>query len=205
MSFEFDIMNILDLVLIIILFFFVATGFRFGLIHTLGALVGTVIGVLIAGRYFEAGAELLKGILFGNTNLAKVIAFIVIFILVSRVVGLVFWIIDKVFKVLAVIPFLRSINRLAGAALGLLEGAVVLGIILIFIDKFPFSEQILPAIETSQMAQWLLGYGKILTPLLPEAVKLIEGHIKLPVDLPDLPVDLPDFDINPFDNATTTN
>jgi len=195
--------TVLDLILIIILFFFVATGFRFGLIHTFGALLGTVVGVLVAGKYFETGAEVLRGVAFGNKNLAKVLAFIIIFILISRIIGLVFWIIDKIFKVLAVIPFLRSINRLAGAVLGFLEGAVVLGIALIFIDKFPFSGNIIPAIGASSVAQWLLGYGKVLTPLLPEAVKLIEGHINLPVDVSD--IKLENIKINPFKNAASTN
>ena len=41
-------MTILDLILIIILFFFTFSGFWFGLIHTLGALIGTIAGVLVA-------------------------------------------------------------------------------------------------------------------------------------------------------------
>jgi membrane protein required for colicin V production len=176
-------MTVLDLILVLILFFFTASGLRFGLIHTLGALVGTVVGVLIAGNYFEEGAELIKGVLLNNVNLARVFAFIIIFVLSSRLVGLVFWIIDRAFKVVSIIPFLKSINRLAGAILGFLEGAVILGIILIFIDKFPFSEAIIPAIDGSSVAQWLLGYGKILAPLLPEAVKLLQSHTKIPVEI----------------------
>lgn len=174
-------MTILDLILIIILFFFTFSGFRFGFIHTLGALIGTIVGVLVAGRYFEAGAEILDVIFLGNVNLARVVAFVIIFILSARLVGLVFWLVDKLFKVATVIPFIKSINRLAGALLGFLEGAVVLGVTLIFVDKFPFAEFIVPAIESSGVAQWLLGYGKILAPLLPEAVKLIKSHIKLPL------------------------
>ena len=176
-------MTILDIILIVILFFFVASGFRFGLIVTLGNLIGTVVGVLVAGQYFEVGAKVLDGIFLGNENLARVVAFIVIFILASRFIGLVFWMINKFFKVLTAIPFLKSINRLAGAFLGFLEGAIILGVVLIFIDKFPFSGIIIPAVEGSSTAQWLLGYGKILEPLLPNAVKLLQSHINLPVNI----------------------
>ena len=176
-------MTFLDLILIIILVFFVSSGFRFGLIITLGNLVGTLVGVLVAGYYFEQGTALLDGILLGNVNLARVVAFIIIFILASRLVGLVFYLIDKFFKVLTVLPFLKSINRLAGAFVGFLEGALILGLVILFIDKFPFSEFIIPAIETSQTAQWLLGYGKVLAPLLPEFVKAAESHIKLPINI----------------------
>lgn len=188
-------MTILDFVLLIILFFFIATGFRFGLIMTLGSLLGTIIGVLVAGHYFEAGAGMLGGIFLGNENLARVVAFIIIFVLASRLVGLVFWLIDKFFKVLTVIPFLKSINRLAGGLLGFFEGAVVIGVALLFIDKFPFSEFVIPAVEGSQVAQFLLGYGKVLTPLLPDAVKALESHINLPVNISDIPG---------VDTATTT-
>jgi uncharacterized membrane protein required for colicin V production len=176
-------MTILDISLIVILFFFVASGYRFGLIVTLGNLIGTVVGVLVAGHYFEAGATVLDGILLGNENLARVAAFVIIFILASRFIGLVFWMINKFFKVISAVPFLKSINRLAGAFLGFLEGAVIIGVALVFIDKFPFSEIIIPAVEASSTAQWLLGYGKILEPLLPEAVKLLESHINLPVEI----------------------
>ena len=176
-------MTVLDLILVLILFFFTVSGLRFGLIHTLGALIGTVVGVLVAGNYYEQGAEVIKGPLLGNENLARVIAFIIIFVLSSRLVGLVFWIIDRAFKLISIIPFLKSINRLGGAILGFIEGAVVLGIVLIFIDKFPYAENIIPAIEGSSVAQWLLGYGKILAPLLPEAVKLIESHTNIPAGI----------------------
>lgn len=176
-------MTILDLILIIIIVFFVASGWRFGLIITLGNVVGTIIGVLVAGHYFEQGAEILDSIFLGNVNLARVVAFIVIFILASRLVGLVFYLIDKFFKVLTALPFLKSVNRLAGALVGFLEGALILGLVLLFIDKFPFSEFIIPAIEASGTAQWLLGYGKILAPLLPDAVRAVEGHINLPIDI----------------------
>jgi len=61
-------MTILDGVLLLILFLFIATGLRLGLIHTLGALVGTIVGVLVAGNYFEAGAGLIDGVLLGSSR-----------------------------------------------------------------------------------------------------------------------------------------
>jgi len=172
-------MTVLDFILLIIIFFFTFSGFWFGLIHTLGALIGTIAGVLVAGNYFEWLADIASPIFMGNDNLAKIISFIVIFIIVNRLIGLVFWMIDKVFKIIAVIPFLKTINRLAGAILGLLEGAVILGILLIMVGKFPFADYIIPAIENSQIAQWLLHVGKILAPLLPELVKQARSYLPI--------------------------
>ncbi len=173
-------MTFFDLILIIILFFFVASGIRFGLIVTFGSLLGTVIGVLVAGNYFEQLANVMKGLFLGNINLAKVVAFIILFVVVSRLVGFIFWIINKFFKVFTALPFLSSINRLAGGLLGFFEGAVILGVILVIVAKFPFASFILPAIEASKVAQWLIGYGKILVPFLPEAIRAINTNIKIP-------------------------
>lgn len=170
-------MTILDFILIIILFFFTFSGFWFGLIHSLGALVGTIAGVLIAGHYFENGASLISTIFAGNINLAKIIVFLLIFIIVNRLVGLVFWIINKLFNVIAVIPFLKTINRLAGAVLGFLEGSLVLGVVLIMIGKFPFANFIIPAVENSQVSKYLLTVGKVLVPLLPELVKHAKSYL----------------------------
>ena len=160
------------------LFFFVFSGFWFGLIHSLGALVGTVAGVLVAGHNFEQGAQFFA--FLGNENLAKVVAFVAIFILASRLVGIVFAVINKIFKLIAIIPFLKTFNRLGGALLGFLEGSIILGLILIFIGKFPFSDFIVPAINGSEIAQWLLRFGALLAPLLPEAVELIKSQVPLP-------------------------
>jgi len=170
-------MTILDLILILIIFFFIFSGFWFGLIHALGALVGTVAGVLVAGQYFEKLAMIIGPIFGSNNNLARIIAFLIIFIVVNRLVGLVFWLINKIFNIIAIIPFLKTINRLAGAILGFLEGAIVLGVVLIMIGKFPFAGFIIPAVEASSVAKWLISIGKIFAPLLPELVRQARSYL----------------------------
>ena len=185
-------MTPLDIGLIIILFFFVATGFRYGLIITFGTLVGLIAGVYVGGMYFERVGAFLLDIFAGNENLAKVVAFVLIFLLTARIVGLVFWAINKAFKIISVIPFLSSFNRLGGALFGFLEGAIFLGVALMFVDKYPFSDSIIPAVQASEVAQWLLGYGKLFAPLLPDAVRAIESKVNLPFDLPDIPDASPD-------------
>jgi membrane protein required for colicin V production len=166
-----------DFILILILFFFSFAGFWFGLIHSLGALIGTVAGIVVAGHYFEWLTEIIEPIFGNNINLAKIISFLVIFIIVNRLVGLVFWLINKIFNVISIIPFLKSINRLLGALLGLAEGIIVLGILLIMVGKFPFADFIIPALEESQMAEWLIHVGNLLMPLLPELVAQAKTYL----------------------------
>jgi len=90
---------------------------------------------------------------------------------------LIFWLINKIFNVVAVIPFLKTINRLAGAVSGFLEGSLVLGVVLIMIGKFPFANFIIPAVDASSVAKYLISVGKVLLPLLPELVRQARSYL----------------------------
>ena len=176
-------MTLFDLVLVLIIFFFTVSGFWFGLIMTLGSLVGTVAGVLVAGHYFETLAVKLSGLAMGNAGVAKVFAFILIFLLVSRFVGFIFWIINKIFNIIAIIPFLKSLNRIAGGVLGFIEGVVVLGVVLVIAAKYITFQWYADAVLASKIAQWLMKYGDLLVPLLPkttlEAQSLLLDKLKI--------------------------
>ena len=74
-------MAIIDFVLILVIFGFVLFGFWFGLIHTLGALVGTVAGVFLASRWYEGAAVWAQHTFAGSLNVWKVIVFLLLFIL----------------------------------------------------------------------------------------------------------------------------
>jgi len=171
-------MTLLDLILVLIVFFFTVSGFWFGLIITLGSLVGTIAGVLVAGHYFEQLAARLMGLAMGNEGAAKVFAFILIFLLVSRLIGFVFWIINKIFKLVAIIPFLKSLNRIGGGVLGFAEGVVFLGVVLVIAAKYVNVPWFVDAILASTVAQWLMKYGDILVPLLPTSIREAQGILQ---------------------------
>lgn len=170
-------LTIFDLILILILFLFIAFGFALGLIETIGALVGVVLGAWVAGQYYEPFGGWLESILLGHGNTSRVIAFIVIFVLVNRLTGLVFHLVSKLFHLLSFIPFTKTINRLLGALLGLLEGTLVLGLSLYFIVRFPFSDWFSGVITGSKVAVWLMEMGNFLAPLLPEIIRQAKSLI----------------------------
>ena len=161
-------LTILDLVLILILFLFIAFGFALGLVQTIGALIGVVLGAWLAGIYYEPVGAWLDPILLGQSATARIIAFILIFTLINRLIGLIFWFINKIFNIISIIPFTKSLNRLLGAIFGLLEGTLALGIILYFASQFTISEWWMGIISGSKVALWLIEMAGILTPLLPE-------------------------------------
>jgi uncharacterized membrane protein required for colicin V production len=170
-------MSFFDLILVIILGAFVLYGFWFGLIHALGALVGVIAGAFLAGRLFDPLAQAFLWLFGGNLNLARIVVFFIIFTIVNRLVGFGFHLIERAFKVLTILPFLSSINRLGGAILGFLEGSFVLGGALLLATKFPLGAAFTAALATSKVAPYLLGVANAIVPLLPELVRKLESAL----------------------------
>lgn len=166
-------MPILDIILLIILSGFVFYGLFFGLIRTLGSLIGAVAGLWLTIIFYLTVFDWVKNLFFGHELAGKIIVFIVLFTLINRVIGFIFALLDRTFDLLSVIPFLKTINRLAGAALGFVEGGLVLGLALIFISQTFFSAWI----DGSKVAPFLIGFAKAVMPLLPGLLDRVKGMI----------------------------
>ena len=164
-------MGTFDIILLVIFFGFVGAGFYFGLIHTLGALIGVVVGIIAAGSLFDQVVPFFEFFML-KPEVARVIAFIVVFLVVSRLIGFVVHSLDKGFKIIRFIPFASSINRLGGALVGFLEAALVLGTILFVASHFEISPFINQAIDNSAFAGLLMTIAKIVTPLVPDTLKI---------------------------------
>lgn len=161
----------LDTILIVILVMFVSFGFWFGFVHALGALIGVVAGAFFAGRSFEPLAQWLHSVVGGSLNIERVIVFILIFTIINRLIGFIFWIVERIFKIATMLPFLKTIDRVLGAAFAFLEGAFVLGLTLSVAlhFKIPLLQQ---GVAASGLAQTLVRISRFLEPLLPAALRL---------------------------------
>ena len=168
-------MLIIDIILLIIIFGAFIYGWQTGLVKAIGSLIGLVIGVMLASRYFEFVARWLLPLFKNNENLAKIAGFLAIFLAVSIIVGTLIAVLQGIFKI---VPFLTTLNRLAGAVIGILVAVFSLGFLIIMIDKFPFSELITGYFQNSQVVPWLKLVAEFLTPLIPQALKEIRGAIK---------------------------
>ncbi|MFA6424517.1 MAG: CvpA family protein [Candidatus Magasanikbacteria bacterium] len=166
-----------DFALIIIIASFGLFGLWFGLVHTIGSLVGTVAGVYLAGVYYEPVANWLINTTGWGANFSKVLMFIIVFFVINRLVGLVFWLVDKFLSIFTHLPFIHSIDRLLGMIFGLLEGALMLGIIFYFIGKFPVGVTFMGWVTSSKIIPAVVKMASILWPLLPDALKSIQGVI----------------------------
>lgn len=167
--------SIFDLVLLIIIAGFGLFGLWFGLIHTLGSLVGTVAGVYLASRYYEFVADWLIRLTGWGENFSRVIMFIIAFVIINRLVGLAFWFVDKILSLVTSLPFVGGLNRMLGLVFGMAEGALVLGIIFYFIARFPLGNNFMEMIAASKLVGPLMGAASILWPLLPEALRALKN------------------------------
>lgn len=170
-------MSLFDLVLVIIIGGFGLVGLWFGLVHTLGSLIGTVAGVYLASRYYGFLADWLIKVTGWAGNFPKVVTFIVAFIIIDRLVGLVFWVLDKILSIVTRLPFIRSINRLFGFVFGLAEGIIVVGMAFYFINFFPLSAKFMNMAVDSKIVPYTVKVASVLWPLLPKALNVLQGSL----------------------------
>ena len=121
--------GIIDVILIIIIAYFVFTGFFYGFIRTIGSLIGLFIGLFVASQ-----AIVWLNSQFGifSKPLLTVFLFILIVMLIGWIVGWIVQLIEGFRKILTIIPFLGTINKLLGGILGFIEGILVIASIAYF-------------------------------------------------------------------------
>ena len=171
-------MSIFDLVILIIISGFALFGLWFGLVHTLGSLIGTAFGVYLASRFYEPVAGWIINFTGWGQNYIKVIVFVVTFLLITRLVGFIFWVMEKFLTIFTRMPFIHGLDRIMGAIFGFLEGAIVVGVTLFFISRFPISLPFMEGLAHSQLAPPLVKLASILIPLFPEAIRLLKSTVE---------------------------
>ena len=173
-------MQIFDLILIIILFAFVFYDFFVGFIIALGSVIGVVIGSWVAGRYYLLVYNYLQPYVgkFEISTIVKAISFILIFILVNRLCGLLFYLLDKIFNFIAIIPFLKTFNRLFGAILGFIEGSLIIGLSLYVVSRYSLGFWFDKLLSQSEYAPSFIRMIDVLKPFLPEVLKQAHSIIQ---------------------------
>lgn len=166
-------MIIFDIILLVILSGFIFYGLFFGLIRTFGSLVGMVGGLWLTFIFYLTVFGWAKNLFFGHETAGKIIVFFILFALINRLIGFIFVLIDRTFDLISIIPFLKTINRLAGVVLGFMEGGVVLGLILLIISQTSFGHWF----DNSKVAPFLISYAQAIMPLLPGLFNRVKGMI----------------------------
>ncbi|MBD3368068.1 MAG: hypothetical protein GF405_07855 [Candidatus Eisenbacteria bacterium] len=167
-------MNGVDLVILVILLIGIVGGLARGFVRGLLGLVGLALGVLLAAAHHGWVANTLLGFIPGE-RASAVVAFILIFIAVVVVVGLIAVAITKALRLVA----LGWLDRLAGGALGLLMSAIVAGLLLLLAVMAGFDEN--EAIVQSRLAPRVFRVTDAIVSMVPsEARETFEdGYLKL--------------------------
>lgn len=125
-------MNWLDIVIILIIAFFAVSAYASGLIREVVTLLSAVVGVVVAGLFYDDLAEDVL-VFIDDEDAARVVAFLVLL----GAVYLAGQLTAIMLKQLAAILLLGWADRIGGALFGLLKGLVVVEALLILLVTFP--------------------------------------------------------------------
>ena len=162
-------MNWLDIAIIVLLAITTLIGLRIGIIKTILSLAGVIVGVILAGRYYDALAGQLTFI--PQDSLARIAAFAIILVVVMLVAG----VLASVLKWLASLVLLGWVNRLGGAFFGLVLGAIFCGTLLTIWTKFLGIQN---PIAGSGLATLLLDRFPMVLALLPEEFDTVRSFFQ---------------------------
>jgi membrane protein required for colicin V production len=150
-------MNWLDIVILVALLVPAVLGLWQGFVKTLLSLVGLIVGVIVASNFYEALARMLTFI--SDPGIANIVAFALILVAVMVLAAVVASILRAILKAI----MLGWVDKLAGAVLGLLFGAIFMGAVLAGFVKF-FGEGL---VTESLLAGLLLDKLPLVLALLP--------------------------------------
>lgn len=163
-------MVILDIIILVLILGFAIFGYRKGFLQSLGSILGIILAAILASRFYPVVSGW-----FGDSNLYRIIAFVLIFLIAVKLIGLLFWLIGKVFQIVTILPFVSKIDSVIGFILGTVEGIFIMSVIIYFLTKYPVSAWLTSEMGDSIVTKILLKIVYIFLPLFPEALKAIKS------------------------------
>ena len=126
-------MNWIDIAILVVWGMTALWGFSSGLLRILVPLFSLVVGMALSSRIGDSVGEIFSPVT-DNENAQTVAGFVLIFGLLFIAGGIVSFVARKV---LGIIPLFGMVNSLAGMAVGLLVGFILVSGVLTAIQKFP--------------------------------------------------------------------
>jgi len=162
-------MATLDIVLLFIIVAFILWGVWTGFSQMISNILATILGLMVASFlspwFFEHW-----GYIFISPSLAKIIIFILLFAISSRLINILFWLLTKIFTWLIWIPFAGLVDRLLGGILGLIEAILIILGLLYFSTQHIPADILLPILKTSFLSSFLTTISIAMANLSPEEI-----------------------------------
>ena len=150
-------MNWLDIVILVPIAINAFVGFGKGLIKMVFTLIGVILGVVLAGQFYDTVGSWFG--FFGNEDIANILGFI----LILGVVMVIAEILARLVRGIVTVTLLGWVDRLGGAVLGAFIGVIFISAGLAIWAKFFGSD----AISESAIASFLLDKFPLILGLLP--------------------------------------
>jgi len=154
-------MNILDIIIVAAVIFFLIRGVFRGIVREIGSLAGVVLGIWLANAYHPTLALLLKSFIPPGKYL-PLIAFALIFLVVLLLCNLMGWFFKKLFQKI----FLGWVDRILGACLALVKGIVLSYLIIVLITFLVPQDSSL--VKQSRLAPVIISAYQAMVELIPK-------------------------------------
>lgn len=125
-------MEFIDVIIAVLLVVGLIGGIRDGLVKQICGLMGLIVGLLVGKTVYKPVGDWLIGALSLSAEIAHIMAFILILLLVPLLFSLMGWLVSKFLGVIS----LGWLNRLLGGLVGVLKYALFVGIVIIGIEMF---------------------------------------------------------------------
>ena len=163
-------MNWVDLLIVAVIAFTAFRAFSNGLVRELVTLVALVLGVVLAGLFYDDLAANL-GFVIDDAPTRGLIAFVAIvagIAVAGHVIGLVL-------RGAAALLMLGPLDHIGGAVFGVVKGIVLVGVALIAVSVFPAQETVSRGVADSRLAPYFLER-------LPLVQMALPGEFSNPLD-----------------------
>ncbi len=167
-------MNIVDLILALGLFWFARKGWQIGLVQSLIMLLSVILAYGFALTYGETTARALLDTTEDLGSGAALFGFLVVFVVV---LAACYFLGRALHRMLRQSPF-GAIDAFGGIALGLVQGALILGLIAIFLHAKPIHSRVPEFIDNSALGAPLQKSARVIADgvhaLFPDVKILLE-------------------------------
>jgi membrane protein required for colicin V production len=132
------------------------------------SIIGLIVGIILAAHFYKQLGDALTFI--SNKNVADVVAFVFILLVVMGIAALIAWFLRSLIKAI----MLGWVDKIGGAVLGLILGALSISAILAIIEKVSNSS----LITDSKFAAFFLDKFPLILTFLPGDFSTIRNFFK---------------------------
>ncbi|MFW6022213.1 MAG: CvpA family protein [Halanaerobiaceae bacterium] len=127
-------LTVIDIIILIIFVYFCIGGFNKGFIKQTSTIMGILLAFIISMNFYISFVPVIEPYLDISPALMQFISFTVLFCLVNLIVHLVGTVFKKVLDAL----FLKPVDQVAGAVLGLVKGFILSYLLVVMLSHIPY-------------------------------------------------------------------